>query len=195
MKCPNIYKISPSLLRTLLFPGIKTCAQLKCSGGGRRCSEWLRNLGARIRNDNEDRENRSLWKLLEDKKEPNSGKQGLMRYVEVPYSREDYVRRHPGGTLNVPKRREAEKRRHESGVDADTLTSPIGKGNNDLSALTATAARKVCVCVCVCVCLRVTGNTPSGKSPADSRTWPVRASTELETKLSHINLHLCTYCK
>ena len=69
--------------------------------------------------------------------------------MEDAYNREEYVRSHPGRTSEVLKCREAEKRRHESGVDADTQTSPIGKGSNDFSALTATAARKVCVCVCV----------------------------------------------
>jgi len=53
------------------------------------------------------------------------------------------VRSHPGRTSEVLKRRESDKRRHQSEFDADTQTSPIGKGSNELSALTATAARKV----------------------------------------------------
>ena len=77
------------------------------------------------------------------------------------------------------KSREAAKRCHESRVEANTRTSPIGKGSNDLSALTVTAVRKVtvrdhlvcvcvlCVCVCVCVracaCVQVTRITASGK--------------------------------
>jgi len=53
----------------------------------------------------------------------------------------------------VLKRREAAKRRHESGVDADTRRRPSESKVNDLSTLTAAAAaaREVCVCVCVCV--------------------------------------------
>jgi hypothetical protein len=45
----------------------------------------------------------------------------------------------------VLKRRETAKRPHESGVEATTQTSPTEKGSNDLSELTATAARKVTV--------------------------------------------------
>jgi len=71
---------------------------------------------------------------LENKEEPNSDKQGLDRYVEDAYNREEYVRSHPGRTQEVLKRQEAAKRRHESGVEADTQTSTTGKGSNDLSA-------------------------------------------------------------
>jgi len=82
---------------------------------------------------------------MEDKKKPNSEKQGLARYIQDAYNREECVRSHPGRTLEVLKHREAAKRRHESRVKANTHMSPIGKGSNDLSALTATAVRKVTV--------------------------------------------------
>ena len=49
---------------------------------------------------------------------------------------------HPGRIQEVLKRQEAAKRRHESGVEADTQTSPIGEGSNDLSAA---VVRKVTV--------------------------------------------------
>jgi len=79
---------------------------------------------------------------LENKEEPNSDKQGLDRHVEDAYNREEYVRSHPGRTQEVLKRREATKRRHESGVEADTQTSTTGQGSNDLSAA---VVRKVTV--------------------------------------------------
>jgi hypothetical protein len=42
----------------------------------------------------------------------------------------------------VLKRREAAKRRHESRVEANTQTLPIGKGNNGLSASTASVEKE-----------------------------------------------------
>ena len=82
---------------------------------------------------------------MEDKEELNSDKQRLARYVEDAYKREEYVRSHPSRTSEVQKSREAEKHRHESGVEANTQTLPIGKGSNGLSALKASAIRNVTV--------------------------------------------------
>jgi len=79
---------------------------------------------------------------VEDREEPNSDKQGLARYVEDAYNRNEYLTSHPGRASEVLKRREAAKR-HESGVEANTQPSPIGKGGSDLSALRASAVRKM----------------------------------------------------
>jgi len=101
---------------------------------------------------------------MEDKEELNSDKQRLARYVEDAYKREEYVRSHPSRTSEVQKSREAEKRRHESGVEANTQTSSIAKVSNDLSSI---AARQVTGSECACV--RVTSDAGSGNSPADLR--------------------------
>jgi hypothetical protein len=49
--------------------------------------------------------------------------------------RDEYERPPQEERREVLTRREAEKLRHESGVEANTQTSPIGKGSNELSAL------------------------------------------------------------
>ena len=49
------------------------------------------------------------------------------------------MRSHPARTSEMQKRQGAAKRRHESGIEANTQTSPTGKGRNDLSA---TAVKK-----------------------------------------------------
>ena len=78
------------------------------------------------------------------------------------------MRSHSGRTSEVLKRREAAKRRHESGVEAKTQTVPIGKGSNGLSASTASAIRKVTEKMSSAR-VRVISDTASGKSPAGVR--------------------------
>jgi hypothetical protein len=55
--------------------------------------------------------------------------------------REKYERSPQEERREVLTRRGAKKHRHESGVEANTQTSPIGKGSNQLSALIAKSER------------------------------------------------------
>jgi len=92
-------------------------------------NRWLPNCGNRILSGVEDRVN-ILVKITGRKRRVNSDKQGLSRCIEDSYDRDEYVRSHPGRTSEVLKHREAAKRRHESGVEANTQTSLIGKRSN-----------------------------------------------------------------
>jgi hypothetical protein len=71
----------------------------------------------------------------------NSDKQEFGRLAEDAYNRARRIR----AKSPQEERREAAKRRHESGVEANTQTSPIGEGSNDLSALMARAVRRATV--------------------------------------------------
>jgi hypothetical protein len=86
----------------------------------------------------------SYWKMRE---EPIFIQQWFGRHAKDAYNRARRVRAKSTQEerRELLKRREAAKRPHESGVEATTQTSPTGKGINDLSELTATAARKVTV--------------------------------------------------
>jgi hypothetical protein len=70
----------------------------------------------------------------------------------------------------VLKRREAVKRRHESAVEANTQTLPIGKGSNQLLALTGTAVRKVTVRKHLLRVLERQGIRPAASRLPTSRT-------------------------
>ena len=112
-------------------------------------------------------------------KNQHSDKQGFGRFAYDAYNETRRVQaKSPQEEIwEVLKHREAVKSRQESRFEANTQTSPIGKGSIYLSALTGTAVGKVTVrdhLVRVCerpssACVRVTRNTASGKSPAELR--------------------------
>jgi hypothetical protein len=69
-------------------------------------------------------------------KRQNSDKQHLADVQKTPTTERDEYERSPREERReVLTHREAEKLRHESGVEANTQTSPIGKRSNELSAL------------------------------------------------------------
>ena len=69
-------------------------------------------------------------------KSQNSDKQHLADVQKTPATEREKYERSPKEELReVLTRREAVKLRHESGVEADTQTSPVGKGSNEPSAL------------------------------------------------------------
>jgi len=129
------------------------------------CSKWLSNCGARFLSGveksltyNRNKRQTPEAAVLPEKQIPvevverrekiqNLDTWGLGRHAEDAYNRAKRVRAKSiqEGRRRVLKRREVAKHRHESGVEANTLTSPIGKVSSDLSALTATAVRKVTV--------------------------------------------------
>ena len=120
-------------------------------------------------------------------KSQNSDKQGFGRQAQEPYNRERTVRaKSPQEERReVLKRREAAKRRHESVREANTQTSPIGKGSNHLLALMRTAVRKVTVGEHL---VRVCGWR--GTRPAASRLPISRTGEYRQVQRSQNNRHL-----
>ena len=90
-------------------------------------------------------------------KSQNSDKQGLGRHAEDGYNKVTRVR----AKLPQEERREAASRRHQSGVEANTQTAPIGKESNGKCCKKSDCKSSACV--------QVTKDTASGKSPADIR--------------------------
>ena len=87
-----------------------------------------------------------LWKLLENKEDKHSDKQGLARYIEDTYNREEKCEVTHGERWEVLRPRKSEKRRHESEVDADTPDVSHRKKIINGLLLTATAARTLRGC-------------------------------------------------
>ena len=123
------------------------------------CSEWLPNCGTRILSGTENIEYRSLRKLPEDIEEQQSNKQGLTRYVEDTYNREETCEVIREERRSVLKCRESEKR-HLNSMQIPRRR-PLGKEERPLPLNCSSCKKSVCV--------RVTRNVASGKSPADIR--------------------------